>query len=121
VNLALINEETSVALDFNRELEYYFGVEDGESWSSGSTRGRVIVPTVPPGRYYLRVEPEGDPASRAWVSYGLHVRRDAPVIWLYAGALVLLALPPLVVSWRRHVFEHQRWAESDYGGDEEDD
>jgi hypothetical protein len=119
VNLALINEDTNVALDFNRELEYYFGVEDGESWSSGSTRGRVVVPTVPAGRYYLRVEPEGDLVSRLPVSYSLQVRRDTPVGWLYGGALALLALPPLFITWRRSTFERQRWAESDYG--EEDD
>jgi hypothetical protein len=122
VNLALINEQTNVALDFGRELEYYFGVEDGESWSSGSKSGRLVVPTVPAGRYYLRVEPEGDAANRVPISYSLHVKRDTPVWWLYGGALLLLAVPPLWITWRHSAFEQRRWAESDYGGgDEEDD
>jgi hypothetical protein len=80
------------------------------------------VPTVPAGRYYLRVEPEGDAANRVPISYSLHVKRDTPVWWLYGGALLLLAVPPLWITWRHSAFEQRRWAESDYGGgDEEDD
>jgi hypothetical protein len=30
-------------------------------------------------------------------------------------------VPPLVVTWRSAAFERTRWAESDYGGDDEDD
>jgi len=121
VNLALINEQTNVALDFGRDLEYYFGVEDGESWSSGSKRGTVVVPSVPAGRYYLRVEPEGDAQNRVPISYALHVKRDTPLWPLYGGALLLLAVPPLFVTWRYSAFEQRRWAESDYGGGSDDD
>jgi hypothetical protein len=121
VNLALVNETTNVALDFGRELEYYFGVEDGESWSSGSRRGRVVVPNVPAGRYYLRVEPEGDTATRTPIVYSIEVRRDTPVWLFYGVALGLLAVPPLFISWRHHAFERRRWYESDYGGDDDDD
>jgi hypothetical protein len=121
VNLSLINEATNVALDFGRELEDYFGVEDGDSWSSGSRRGRVVVPSVPPGRYYLRVEPEGDSASRTPIVYSIEVRRDTPVWMFYGVALGLLALPPVLISWRHHAFERRRWNESDYGGDDDED
>jgi hypothetical protein len=122
VNLALINEETGVALDFGQALEYYFGVEAGESWSEGSRYGRVVLPSVPAGRYYLRVEPEGDAASRTQVDYSVVVRRDRPAWALYGIALVLLFIPPLAVTLRHASFEHTRWAQSDYGGgDDEDD
>jgi hypothetical protein len=120
--LALINEETGEALDFERGLEYYFGVEDGESWSSGSTRGGVRVPSVPAGRYYLRVEPEGDPASRVPVQYNIRVRRDPPAWGFYGIALGLLLVPPLLVTWRHASFERQRWSQSDHApSDDEDD
>jgi hypothetical protein len=64
VNLSLINEGTNVALDVGRELEYYFGVEDGESWSSGSRRGNIVVPSVPPGHYYRKATPPAKHPSR---------------------------------------------------------
>lgn len=121
LGMALINQDTNVAFDFGREMEYFFGVEDGEAWSSGSRRGRTVLSTIPAGRYYLRVEPEGDPANRAPVSYTVKVQRDAPVWGFYIGALALLALPPFVVTWRERAFEQRRWAESDYGDDGDGD
>lgn len=125
LSLALINDEKGDALDFGRELEYYFGVEDGESWSSGSQRDDVIVPSVPAGRYYLRVEPEGDPANRMPVDYSIRVRRDKPVWSYYGVALLLLAIPPIWVTFRYSAFERERWSQSDTSGgkahSEEDD
>ena len=53
-NFALINEQTGQAFDFGREVSYYHD-SDG---SEGSRSNSVIVPSVPPGHYYLRVEPE---------------------------------------------------------------
>ena len=79
-----------------------------------------MVPSVPPGRYYLRVEPEGDAASRAPIVYSIHVRRDSPVWVFYGIAIGLLALPPLLISWRHYAFERRRWSESDYGGGSDD-
>jgi hypothetical protein len=121
VNLALINDQTGVALDFARELGYYFGVEGGESWHEGSQGGRVVLPTVTPGRYYLRVEPEGNPSDRSLVDYGIHVRRDRPAWGFYGIALLLLAAPPLLVTLRHASFEHARWSESDHAGDDDED
>lgn len=121
VSLALINEETGEGLDFDRELEYYFGVEDGSSWREGSPRGSIVLPTVAPGRYYLRVEPDGNPGDRSPIDYSIRVRRDRPAWLFYAIALGLLAVPPLLVTWRYAAFEHRRWSESDYAGDDEDD
>ncbi len=122
VNLALINDETGEGLDFARELEYYFGVEDGSSWAEGSTRNSIVLPTVAPGRYYLRVEPEGNPGDRSLVDYSIRIRRDRPAWPFYGIALALLIVPPLLVTWRYASFERARWAESDYGGgDDEDD
>jgi hypothetical protein len=120
LSLALINEETGVALDFDRELGYYFGVEGGESWSSGSRRSRVVVPSVPAGRYYLRVEPEGEPTSRAPVDYSISVRRDKALVSIYGVALLLLAVPPALATWRHIAFERERWNESD-AADKDDD
>jgi hypothetical protein len=125
-SLALIDDDKGDALDFGRDLEYYFGVEDGESWTSGSPRDDVIVPSVPAGRYYLRVEPEGDPSNRTPVDYSIRVRRDKPVWSFYGVALLLLAIPPLRITWRYFKFERERWSQSDTGAskpraDEDDD
>jgi hypothetical protein len=110
---ALINDETGQTFDFGREVSYYHGYEDGESWTEGSRADAVTVPRVPPGRYFLRIEPEGDRTSTP-VQYRVAVIRDVPTsIWFFA-ALAFLAVPPILATWRSMAFESRRWQESDH-------
>ena len=111
LNLALINDETGEAYDFGREISYYSGRDSDGSWSEGSQNDEAILAAVPPGRYYLRVEPEGGVAP---LSYSIRVVRDVPrwtFFWLALAALVVF---PAFVLWRRRAFEVRRWAESDH-------
>ena len=57
-NLTLINEGTGDAFDFGREVSYYAGSDSDGAWSEGSQSSTAVIPHVPAGRYYLRVEPE---------------------------------------------------------------
>jgi DNA-directed RNA polymerase subunit RPC12/RpoP len=123
LNLALIDADTGEALDFGREVSYYSGTDSDGSWSEGSRSDEAILPTVPPGRYYLRVEPEGDRNSRP-ISYTLTVVRDVPSPLYYLIALGLALVPPLLVTMRSAGFETVRWQESDYApdtGNDDDD
>jgi hypothetical protein len=115
LDVALIDAEHGRAFDTGREVSYYYGRDSDGNWTEGSRTGRISFPQVPAGRYYLRVEPEGDPAARRPVSYSLTVLRDVPTRWPYGVALVLLALPPVLVTWRALKFEGRRWAESGDG------
>jgi hypothetical protein len=122
LNYALINEATGQAFDFGRDVSYYHGYDSDGSWSEGSANDTVAVPSVPAGRYYLRVEPEGD-GGNGTTYYTITIKRDVPQYSFYAIALGALLLPAIVLSWRTLSFEHLRWAESDHpmissGGDE---
>lgn len=120
VSYALIEERTGRALDFAREVSYYHGVDGGERWSEGSTSDRAVLPTVPSGRYYLRIEPEGPPA-RAPVFYSVRLQRDVPIVSHYLVAFLLLLAPPVIFAVQAASFETRRWAESDYAPDEEEE
>ena len=72
-----------------------------------------MLPSVPSGRYYVRVEPETD-ATVGDVDYTLTVTRDVPAYELYWIALWALLVPAILLSWRRFNFEQLRWAESDH-------
>jgi hypothetical protein len=125
-NFALINEDTGEAYDFGREVSYYHGTDSDGSWTEGSTSDKVTIAAVPPGKYYLRVEPEMDTGTAPnlsgsfrtafanSVNYQLTVRHGAPVyLWfLIAGALLLI--PPVIYTIRAGKFEAARWSESDY-------
>jgi hypothetical protein len=124
LNYALIDDDTGQAYDFGREVSYYSGVDSDGAWGEGSQNDRVVLPSIPPGRYYLRVEPESDPMLGT-ISYTVTVTRDVPVLSVYLVAFAALLLPAVLISWRTYNFEQMRWAESDHpkvsagaGGDE---
>jgi hypothetical protein len=124
-NMALINDQTGQGYDFGREVSYYHGVDSDGSWSEGNKADSVVIPSVPPGRYYLRIEPEMEKPAEAVTNFGglrsgrpmqyeILVRRDVPYNLVFLFVPVLLAIPPFIRSVRRRSFESRRWAESDY-------
>jgi hypothetical protein len=113
LNYALINQDTQQAWDFGREVSYYHGYDSDGSWSEGKQTDTVVVPSVPPGHYFLRIEPEVDP-SLPRIPYSVEVRRDVPVFGIYGIAFLALLVPALVISWRAYTFERSRWSESDH-------
>jgi hypothetical protein len=124
-NLALINEQTGEGFDFGREVGYYHGSDSDGSWSEGGRGDRVVIPTVPAGRYYLRVEPEmgGEEAAAAThsVRYRVRVRRDVPYNAFFWLAGFLLLIPPVFVSLRAAGFEKARWQESSFVSESKSD
>jgi Domain of unknown function (DUF4178) len=113
LNYALINQDTGQAWDFGREVSYYYGSDSDGSWSEGSTKDTVIIPSVPAGHYYLRIEPEVDPQHGFFV-YSVAVKRDVPVLGFFGIAFLALLLPAIAITWRSINFERMRWAESDH-------
>jgi predicted RNA-binding Zn-ribbon protein involved in translation (DUF1610 family) len=125
VGYALVNDETGQTFEFGREVSYYHGVEDGEAWTEGSGSDAVALPQIPPGRYFLRIEPEGEQGSMP-VRYRVTVVRDVATSMWFIAALVLLILPPIGASFKSAAFERRRWQESDHAssssdGDDDDD
>ena len=120
LNYALINQDTGQAYDFGREVSYYSGYDEDGSWSEGSRADSVVIPSVPPGNYYLRVEPESD-FGHGTISYSISASRDVPQASFLGIALLALLIPAGLITWRSMNFEHLRWAESDYGSTGSDD
>src|SRR5256884_3399665 len=46
-----VNEDTGLIQAFELPIEYYHGVEDGESWSEGSHSNDTYVSALPEGKY----------------------------------------------------------------------
>ena len=99
VGYALVNDETGQAFEVARDVSYYHGIEDGESWTEGSPTDTVALPSVPAGRYFLRIETEGDRTASP-LPYRVRVVRDVSTSLWFMVALVLIAVPPILASWR---------------------
>jgi hypothetical protein len=113
VGYALVDDDTGQTYEFAQEVSYYRGVDEGESWSEGSRTDNLTLSRIPSGRYFLRIEPEGDRAGRP-VRYRVRVVRDAATSIWFLAALVLIVIPPIASTWRSATFERRRWAESDH-------
>ena len=113
LDIDLVNVEThQVAATSEQGIEYYHGYDDGY-WSEGSTVSKILVPAVPPGKYYLTVESSADPAISA-MPFTVAVVRDVMVWSNFWIALVLVLAYPLYCWLRAYTFERARWLESDF-------
>jgi hypothetical protein len=117
---ALVNEQTGTTYEFGREVSYYYGTDSDGHWSEGSRRDRAVLPSVPPGQYFLRVLPEAQ-VPTSFLEYRIVVRRDVPVLTPYLVCLALLAVPPIFWAFRAWAMESARWKESDYAPSDDDD
>ncbi|MGC1618156.1 MAG: DUF4178 domain-containing protein [Candidatus Acidiferrum sp.] len=113
LNYALIDQDSGRAWDFGREVSYYHGYDSDGSWTEGAQKDTVVIPSVPAGHYYLRIEPEVDPRHPPLV-YTVQVRRDVTVPGLFGVAFLALLIPAIAITWRSINFERMRWAESDH-------
>ncbi|HYL62055.1 MAG TPA: DUF4178 domain-containing protein [Candidatus Methylomirabilis sp.] len=113
LDYALINQDTGQAWDFGREVSYYYGYDSDGSWSEGSTKDTVVIPSVPTGHYYLRIEPEAD-LRHPPIAYSVAVRRNVTVPGIFGIAFLALLIPAVAITWRSLSFERARWAESDH-------
>jgi hypothetical protein len=120
--MALINEETGQAYDFGRQVSFYHGVDEGESWSEDQRKDAATLPGIPGGKYYLRIEPETEPTTPGAavvipkpVTYNVRLIRDIPFYLRYFLGIFLLLLPLPFMGRKGSNFEALRWTESDYG------
>lgn len=105
------DEETGDTIGFEQPLEYYSGVEGGESWSEGAQRVDAWLTAPPTGLYTLRLEimqAPSNPASTLYVSVEQGVFRAGAAF----GLLVALALPMVIAWFARRKFEATRWEDS---------
>ncbi len=115
VDVDLINEQNNEVESVDIPIEYYAGVEDGESWSEGGRTSDVYISSLPAGNYTLRVEGTKEnplTALPVTVKVEQNVARGVN-FWL---SFFLLSILPLWALIRKMTFESRRWSESMFGG-----
>ncbi|WP_375436597.1 DUF4178 domain-containing protein [uncultured Hymenobacter sp.] len=116
IPVSLVNEKTGQSYEFTKNLEFYSGVEGGESWSEGSQSDDATLAGIPSGRYHLNIYPATEAGLDLPID--LTVTQNTP---LHSNAilfLLLLAIYPGIQLYRRYTHEQTRWLNSDYGPQE---
>lgn len=119
IEVSLTDPEGAPLFQAAREVGYYQGIEDGESWSEGSTTMTILFQPTVEGEYGLSLEvPEGGTGEG---SSGAPIRRldlevrqgTAYAVWMWL--VVLCALPmAFVTPLRRYLHGKARWRGSDW-------
>jgi len=108
---SLINDDTGTEIIFTKDIEYYQGYEDGESWTEGSPYGEAFLSQIPGGKYHINIYPEFSTSSH---DFTIVVKRDVATMSNFFVTLVALALFPVGFFIRKNILEKRRWSESDY-------
>ncbi len=123
-DLLLVNKSTGQAWPAAREVAYYYGNDGGESWSEGAPDDEVVFLDVPPGTYYLTIDPDMSPEQQVAVRNRLEVMSGVVGWSNFVLVMIFLAIFPVFTRLRHAAFETGRWAESDHApvsSDSEDD
>jgi hypothetical protein len=110
----LINQDTGLVQPFSLPVEYYHGVEDGETWSEGDRTKEVFLSALPAGTYTLRLEGQWEHWEQQSPQLSVKIEQGVShgVYWLLS--LVALSAVPLVMFFKRLSFETRRWKDSMY-------
>ena len=111
LDIDLINEQNNEIESVQIPIQYYAGVEDGESWSEGGPNADATLSSLPAGKYRLRVEGTKTNFAAALpvtVKIEQNVTRGVNFIL----AFVVLSLLPIFSGLRKLIFESKRWSES---------
>jgi hypothetical protein len=109
----LVDESTGAVVSGEATMEYYAGVDDGESWSEGNTSSKTVFGPQPAGRYVLRLEAQH--GSSGLMPIAVTVRQGVfRGRWL-AWAMLILGVPLVFVGLVSYFHEKKRWGNANAG------
>ena len=114
LDLMLVNKATGQAWPAAREVAYYHGNDGGESWSEGNNSDEVVFLDIPPGTYYLTIDPDIAPEKPVPVRDVIEVSSGGAGWSNFVMVLLFLVFFPVFTRLRFAAFEARRWAESDH-------
>ena len=112
--IALVNETTNDEIYASKDIEYYSGYTEGESWSEGSNSESFNLCGVPAGQYHLTISsmkaPE-DVTSDFIKVKAVWSEPSSRNIWI---VLICMIVVLVGLFYLERNFEERRWADSSY-------
>ncbi|MCB9852346.1 MAG: DUF4178 domain-containing protein [Phycisphaerales bacterium] len=122
-DVAVINSDDEVVLDFSAELSYYSGRDSEGSWTEGSKTDNVPFKLEKPGDYRFLILGQAGTGETPMAGYGIPVSitiREGIVLTRYYLFFALFCIAWLAIEvFRKLSFEGRRWAESDAADDDD--
>lgn len=113
VQAALVNAQDQVVEELDGELGYYYGVEEGESWSEGSQSTTTFGLSPPAGTYRLLLKAQGGtgetgPPGRENIQ--IVIKQGMVLSRYFLAIFVFCVLCAAFEIGRRYLFEKRRWS-----------
>lgn len=120
LDVDLVNDQSQDVESVNVPIEYYSGVEDGESWSEGGREQDAALSSLSAGKYSLRVEGTWQDWQQPMpVTVKVEQGYNRGVNFCFA--FVLLLIVPILGLIRKWSFETNRWKDSMFTSTGSDD
>jgi hypothetical protein len=107
----LVSETDGTEYNFTKEIEYYWGADDGGSWTEGSKNGEAFLSQIPEGKYHLNIYPEFSFTNQ---SFSITVSHDVPMQSNFYITCLGVLLFPAFYFIRKRRREKKRWSDSEY-------
>jgi hypothetical protein len=114
LDIDLINSESQEVESVNVPIEYYNGVEDGESWSEGGQDQDATLSSLPAGKYQLKVEGTWQNWQQP-MPVAVKVEQNVNRGVNFCCAFIVLLIVPFFGIIRKWSFEASRWKDSMFG------
>jgi hypothetical protein len=112
LDVDLVNEQTgAIAEEINIPVEYYSGVDSGESWTEGDKSPDATISSVPGGKYTLQIHGTWQNWQAA-MPVSVKVEQNAIRGVNFGCALIVLLIVPVFGLFRKWTFETARWKDS---------
>jgi DNA-directed RNA polymerase subunit RPC12/RpoP len=110
----LIDATTNDSVGFSLPVEYYHGVDGGESWSEGTNSPSTYLSAPPAaGQYMLGLEVRWERWQQP-TSLTVRVEQGVPHFSYLIATMAVISIFPILVAFYHLSFEKRRWADSDY-------
>ena len=114
VQIALINESTNEAFFASKDIEYYHGYTDGETWTEGSNAEEFNICGVSEGKYHLTITPQKAPEDLVNNSLQVNAVWNSPSminVWI---PIIIMLIVIVIAFILERKFEENRWIDSSY-------
>ncbi|MFB3385941.1 DUF4178 domain-containing protein [Flavobacterium sp. LAR06] len=114
VDIVLVDERTNDEIHANKDIEYYSGYEDGESWSEGSPFEKFNICGIKGGKYHLLITPAKAPEDMKNNAMTIRVVWQEPSnrnVWLIVIFMIAVFI---LIRFLKINFEKKRWSDSSY-------
>ncbi|PDS22087.1 DUF4178 domain-containing protein [Flavobacterium branchiophilum] len=114
ISVGLINELTNEEVYANKDMEYYSGYTDGESWREGSQTEKFTLCAIPKGKYHLVMTPLKDSADIKTEQIMVQTILNKHSYYNIKITVIMMLILLLILFLFSRFYEINRWSNSDY-------